>query len=283
MKTTQQHRAYLTVANIKRIVSSYKSVIPYSYNFEFHKNLYKRSLFVFSNSELQDLAKYKIFIEKPEIYLTNFSKIAETKKDSGYIFNVNSPAYHNTLMCDYIHSDFINFFIPDVIKEQGHLVIERFVRWCEANRSLFESNRGAFEAKVRLLFKVSLNEIYRENSGVQDFSILDLSAIEQRIDSILDDAITYYNKEERYHAILDEFAHKTWILHKKEISQYNTTKFDDVEFSSVLMHYKISFKDPVMQLVREYYKQKYNPDFSFDTFLLDQLGFRKCKSCYKEQ
>ena len=60
----------------------------------------------------------------------------------------------------------------------------------------------------------------------------------------------------------------------------NTTGYSDEVVKDFLVDYEERFKRPIIELLYNYYRVKFNPDLEMEGYLLDQLGFRPCVHCH---
>ena len=59
----------------------------------------------------------------------------------------------------------------------------------------------------------------------------------------------------------------------------NDTGINDKEIREILLKLEFDVKDPLKQLLVNWYRAKQNPELKFDGKILDQLGFKACPRC----
>lgn len=273
--------AYITTANSKGIIRK----IDFN-NVHFDGEVYKKPIYFFSKYEEQSLLAIQELLKNPEHFFTEYFNILNRIDSYQYVFENINPAYHKTINCPRLHSSFQNFKIPDEIKERGVEEIVKYRAWFKDVEYLLESDDEikieAFKERCRLKFRLSLPPefIMRKNSGSYEIDDINLNDLEHQIDDILKKAGKFYYMSEKHTAIIKRFSKLTFLANNPKPINDNATGYSDKEVKELLAQYAEEFKHPLMHLLREWYRIKYNPELKFEGSLLQQLGFKACGTCF---
>jgi hypothetical protein len=270
--------AYLTKSNSLKIITSndFKSTG------DLDGDVYKKPIYFFSTVEKNRLIGLQKLFEDPDKFIGEYYIPIKTEDKFQYVFEGNKPAFHNNSQCERLNSNYINFRIPDEIRERGKDEVIKFRAWFKSNHHLMEKP-DLFVERLRLAFdvQVSPKSIERDNSGVQVKENLDLPTLEQRIDDLISEAGQYYkNSPPTKQEIIKRFQKYTFLAYSKSPLTNNNTKYSDEVIKAFLKQYDIHFKRPLKDLLIEYYRVKLNPELKFDGTLLEQLGFSACQHCH---
>jgi|GEM_PF-2522721 len=171
---------------------------------------------------------------------------------------------------------------PIPIQEKGKDEVQKFREWYKANHSPTDT-ATQFIYKLQLTFpyvgEINPRSIDYANSGAEDYSNLDLNALETRIDGLLDEAENCYNGNPELQEIIKKYRYFTFIPHLFERFGVNETTLTDDQLLELLRYYHGAFKLPIKELLVEYYRVLFNPEMLFSGKLLDKLNFRPCASC----
>ena len=280
--------AYITTSNFKRIIQkiNFKSII------ENQRGVYKKPIYFLSKWETNFLLSMQAFMEKPEDFYIDIYKQLNVKDTFKYVFESElAPAYHTDLKCERLNSTYKNFVIPFEIiarvREQGGneedekaRVIE-FRAWFKSNIELFQNAPTQFLRKLDIDWNVQrkLTEIEKDNSGNECFENYNLADLENQIDSIISAAGRFFNSNPDKQSIIRRFQKLTFLAYKIDKIENNDTILNDQELKEFLKKYDDQFKKPIIKLLMEYYKVKYNPNLSFEGKILERLNFRECSCC----
>ena len=269
---------FITKFNANRILqeidtSKIETVLP----------IYKTNIYIFNKLELQLLSAYQLLMQNPTELITKYYKKIEVKDSLRFVYEKKQPAYHLSLECPNLHSDFQNFEIPEEIREKGRDEILRFRNWFLQNSYLLEEKPDVFEMRLSMAFNVKINmkAINYSNSGVHEIEDLSLVDIENKIDNLVKEAGRYYYASPENTKILKKYSKRTFLARRGEMLSDNDTGLSDDEVRKFLLDYEERFKLPIMHYLKEYYRMKYNPDLSIDEKLLNFLNFRPCVACVK--
>lgn len=268
---------FLTKSNSLRIISSIDTDKMNSLN----GKVYKKPIYFFSTYEKNKLLGLKEFLKDPENFIREYYIPIENKDKMKYVFEGGKPAYHFKGDCSRLNSNFRNFEIPQAIKDKGKNEVIKFRKWFKEHQYLLEKP-DSFVENLRINFRVTVNPkaIDYDNSGSEAINNLNLNELEQKIDKYIVEAGKYYNNAtQEKKDIIRQFQKHTFLAYTKKEIRNNGTRFNDDIIKKFLRQYDIHFKKPIKDLLIEYYRVLHNPDLKFEGNLLDQLGFKACKSC----
>lgn len=270
--------AYITKSNAKNIVFNLDvSVI------DTKKEIFRIEFKWFSGYEIRSILAYRLLFENPELFFQKYikKKAVDTKQ---YIFENKLPSYHSNMDCGRLLSKFHNYKIPEEIKEQGNDKINEFRIWFVENIESFEKDPEFFAERLRMRFNLERRPevVNYENSGVETFNNLNLDELDKAIVNKIENAEKFYNQSEKNKIVLDNFGKCAFLYKEKKVPTSNTTGYSNQEIWEVLKTFDTEFKEPIISLLREYYRVKYNPEMKFEGKLLEQLGFLHCNQCQNE-
>ena len=287
---------YITKANYKRIL---RKINLNSISTD-EVEVYKKPIYFLSNWETKYLLIMKTLLKNPEKFAVEVYQKVVNKDTYKYVYESElSPAYHVSTSCERLNSTYRNFEIPEEIKERAEKKAEQenlneeetselikksvdnFRHWFKININLFNENLEEFlkQLDIRWNIQRNVNEIEKDNSGIEDIDNLNLEELEREIDKIISEAGKYFTSNKDKQQIIRRFQKLTFLAYKDVPIQQNDTTLSDEELKKLLLFYDESFKIPIKELLIQYYRVKYNPDLSFSGHLLDQLNFRPCSSC----
>ncbi|MCD8406304.1 hypothetical protein LNI88_11585 [Tenacibaculum dicentrarchi] len=273
--------AYLTKSNSLRIIAS----IDFKKIGNMNGNVYKRAIYFFSYYEKNNLLGLKELLRDPENFIREYYIPIENKDKLKYVFEGGKPAYHSKHDCSRLNSKFTNFEIPEEIRERGKSEVEKFRNWFKKNQVLLEKP-DIFIERLFLAFKIRVNPkaIDYDNSGVEIIENLNLQELESRIDKYISQAGQYFNNADiEKKEIIRKFQKFTFLAYSESEIKNNDTRFSDSAIKKFLKQYDSHFKKPIKELLIEYYRVLHNPDLKFEGNLLEQLGFKSCKSCFEDK
>ncbi|MGB3606952.1 hypothetical protein [Psychroserpens sp.] len=272
--------AYLTKSNSLRIIAS----IDFKKIGNLNGNVYKKPIYFFSYYEKNNLLGLKELLRDPENFIREYYVPIENKDKFKYVFEGGKPAYHSKHDCTRLNSNFRNFEIPEAIKERGKEEVIKFRSWFKENQYLLDKP-DVFVARIFSAFKIQVNPkaIDYDNSGVEVIDNLNLQELEIRIDKYISKAGQYFNNSDNEKKdIIRRFQKYTFLAYSDNDINNNDTRFSDLAIKKFLKQYDVHFKKPIKELLIEYYRVLHNPDLKFEGNLLEQLGFKSCKSCIEE-
>jgi len=273
--------AYITTANSKRIIRK----IDFN-SITFTGEVYKKPIYFFSRYEEQSLLAIKELLENPEHFFDEYYDVLVNEDSYQYVFESGRSAYHKSLNCPKLHSDFQNFEIPKEIKDRGNEEVKKYRAWFKDAAYLLEEDDEnkieIFKERCRLRFNLDLppDFIKMNNSGSFEIENLKLDELEDKIDCLLKESGMTYYRSEKHTTILKRFSKLTFLASKPEPIYNNQTGYSDKEVKEILREYAEKFKSPLIHLLREWYRVKLNPDLTFDGELLEKLSFVSCGTCF---
>ncbi|EKU87453.1 hypothetical protein [Bacteroides oleiciplenus] len=269
---------FITVANSKRILSKIDLK-----KLNLAGKIYDSPIYFFNKREEQSLLAYKELLMNPERFVKEVYQKAEIRDSYMYVYEGETPCYHKTKDCERLTAEFCNFLIPKEIKERGTGTVRRFRAWFKSNRSLLEGKEEVFEMRVSAAFGVRLRieELApRKNSGVIAMNNWSLEELESRISEMLKQARQYYYQSSKNTAILKQYGKLAYLGNSPNQIINNRTGYSDAEVKTFLRDYEEKFKQPIIAMLYDYYRMKFNPELALGVKLLEQLGFRACHSCF---
>ena len=271
-------KAIITKSNLNSIVTSLEEIDQL--NSADKDTLYKYPIYFLHKNEIDRLVKQREFLKDPE----NVFKIYKKKKSvdsKKYIFEGAKPAYHTRADCINLNSNFNNYEIPTEIQEKGDAEIEKFRKWFKSNQIYLSEKPDLFTLKLQIAFGLSIVPVVinHDNSGLTELDNLNLNDLEERIDSIIKAAGTFYKDNPDKQTIIKRFQKLTFLAYTKNEIKLNDTNYTDDDLKSFLYEYDVMFKKPFKDLLLQYLMVKYNPELKFNGLLLEQLNFKKCHKC----
>ena len=120
------------------------------------------------------------------------------------------------------------------------------------------------------------------NSGVETVDNLNLEELDKRITELITNANNFYISNLKNKIILDHFGKFAYIYRNKKIPTPNNSGYSNEDIWAILKIFDETYKTPIIKLLREYYRIKYNPEIKFEGKLLEQLGFKNCNQCQSD-
>lgn len=281
--------AYITKSNANKIISGVdlKAV-------EFSGILYKRPVYFFNELERNRLLAFYNFYKNPGLFTQKYQKI-ESKDNFEFLWEGGMPAYHKDNSCEKIHSSFRNFRIPEKIRNQGHDAVLKFKKLAkEANKNnVLNENSAAFMESMRIEFNEpylsEIEPVKYDNSGQDFIENIRLEELENKIDELFIGVNKFIcDKDDYVHKLITWYDKYTYCATKGLPFPQGAHPFDEKlgtsedELRMILKSFENKFKVPIANLLKEYYRIRFNPDLLFEGELLEQLGFKKCSFCFDE-
>jgi hypothetical protein len=291
--------AYITKSNASRIIKKVSlKDLP-----DLEGSIYKKEIYFFSRYEIKELLLVKSLMKDPEKFAIELYVPISNKDNLQYVFESElNPSYHAKHDCERLNSNFRNFEIPFEIKQRARdrasnegksnkdidafekLQVVEFRNWFREHFNLFQNEPEEFLRRLDVRWNVqrNINEIERDNSGVEDIENLNLEELEKEIDRIISSAGQFFTNNPDKQEIIRRFQKMTFLAYKKDKILNNDSDLSDDELRTFLYNYDIKFKKPIIKLLKQYYRVKYNPDLTFDGMLLEKLNFRPCMNCHPQ-
>jgi hypothetical protein len=277
-KSDMGTKVYITISRLKNILSE----IPMQSLSSLTGTLYKRNIFIFSDRERLRLMAVKSFFEDSEAFIGRYWKPATWGQNPHYVFPDEQPVYHLHKNCDRLYSDYNNIEIPAHIRNRGKEAIDSFRKWATANKAIFLDHPERFKLMICTEFDIPLTElnlVFFENSGAAGVVNENLNAISIQIDRILREAGKFYYASPKNTAILGQYQKYASLGYYNTPLHSNRTGYSEDEVKKFLREYNEQYKKPLKKLLTSYFCVHYNPELSFNGFLLEELGLRCCQAC----
>lgn len=271
---------YITKAKIEALIKLLDIDTDYNYkDLIYHARLVE----ILAKPEMKTLLNFKSILEGID-NIPVYNKENTRKYKNNYVRMVyvgGKPSFHKDKNCQFLKSNYENYEIPAVIPDNK---IEEYREFFIDNKTLYESKRDAFFARVEIKFNVRVNnvkEINEKNSGVEYTEDITTRNIDETIKSIESHLIVM----EKFRAIDDNHEKKISSLgygtHKANYKNENGELKLFINDSNSIIYKWHEYKNELKHLIKQYFIAKYNPDFEFNKSVLRQCGFVPCKGCYK--
>jgi hypothetical protein len=269
---------FVTNANIKRTLKKLNTR-----NFDYESEIYKHNINYLNFLEKRDLLLFKCLYEFPEIFFQDYYTQIITSDNLKFVFEEQQPAYHTNNSCPNLLSNFENFLIPVQIKQNNQEIEYR--NWFKQNIKLSERKILTDIFKDIHYNRWSCLPLYVDfkNSGALENINLNIDEIEQNIDNLLIDAKRYIEQSHKNNIIITKLGKSSYAYNKLETLNLGNIAYDIETISDILKTFHIDFKAPLIELLKEYYRIKYNPNLVFEENILEGLGFRQCKVCMENK
>jgi hypothetical protein len=270
---------YITLANSNNII--FNSDIS---NLDLEGEVYKIPIYFFSKYEKNSLLAIQELLKDPETYFREIYTPIKREDTYSLISEGKKPCYHTNPNCKRLHADYENYEIPGDIVEQGPLVVNEFRKWFKTVQHLIETKPDAFVMHLESRWGIVTNprSISHENSGTTQLDNYSLDKLENKIDRLIKDAGRFYYNNKKNKSILSKYSKMTYLANNKSKLKRNTTGYSDQEVKNLLREYNANYKKPLKNLLIEYYRLKLNPEIKMQGYLLENLGFVKCRHCSDE-
>lgn len=257
--------AYITNSNLKKLMPDIGYIDPEKYNY-----LYKSDLhFILSLKELHVLYTLR------EFYKGSYNEIRSTyHKSLNFVYDNKPPAFHKDGQCKYLLAEYTNYAIPGEIKLRGLEQIMKYKNFFVEYARLLSEKPDVFEIKINSQFKttekITILKISHQNSGHGELNDVSLSAIEDKIDTLLQSAKAYRNSSKETLDIIDRLG-------------FGPAKSKEAQDPNNPLHkWHYEFKSRLKQLLEKFFKEKFNPDMDISKSFLISTGFRPCLHCCKD-
>jgi hypothetical protein len=246
---------------------------------------YRRDIYFLNRLDKTNLLYFKKFCENPIENIDELYNPLEVVDNKEFVYEGGNPSYHKSESCERLHSNFINFRIPEQIKEKGDEAIEEYRKWFKENQRIFLEKPDVFEMRLHAKYGIvtKIQKVDYRNSGNVYKENLTLTEIDIRIDSLLKNAAEYYNADEKRKKAIRRFQTSTFLAFKEVEITDNDTGYDDEQLKEILREYSYLFIQPTMFYLKEYFKIYYNNDIEINERIFEQLNFKKCTNCYSEE
>lgn len=299
--------AFLTKYNLSQLCQSLEINTEVSLDM-FLKHIYNdNEIFsILNKREIEYLFKYKMLLNDEVKFIVKYYKEIPEKLDTkNFVFNKGGKMkYHLISNCKLIVKDYLDFNIPEEIKDKGDDAIKEYRDWFNTN-NFGEKYRKKDIDKNQIIFH--FNAKYPKKYGIKLIEDNSNILIIEQPNSTNENVDFDYNfekvKAELSKLKLDwqyNFPCKTtriiakfkYLVTKsdKEINDKISELFSDVFISNFgLDNLKQQFKlskiitNQIITLILEHIKWTYNlQEKNFDYQTLEKFGLECCSSCSKE-
>lgn len=272
--------AYITVTNSKKLLRK----LDLKKFEDLLGDVYKKDIYFFSKREKSMLIGIRELLKDPENFVVEFYNPVKVIDTFKYIFEEQQPAYHVDSLCERLQSNFQNFELPEEIKAKGEEEIKDFRKWFKQNSYTLEKPDVFFmRLKARWGIETNPKAIEYINSGADDISNLNLEELENKIDDLLRLAGKYYRENPDKQQLIKRFGQLTFLAYINGDIYKNDKGLNDESLKDFLRYYDLTFKQPVRELLIQYYRVLHNPEMTFEGFLLEKLNFKPCGLCHGEK
>lgn len=246
------------------------------------KKLLKDRLFFLSPENRIFIGVFILFIKDPIKFIKTHH--IEWKDTFTYIIE-NNPAFHYSLNCEGLNSDFDNMFIPAKIKSAK--LLKEFRMFSKSNESLFNSNRDEFIKECIRYFNATpynlnlfigdFTPVKKPNSGVVDYKDATIEQIIEAIKKLLEEIRNFLSIEENA-IVTRNLVDKLYFKDKPDLPRPLGLPTETVRKSLYQLHY---FNKEFINVSTEYFQALFNPTNEYDATILKILNFKKCGRCYQ--
>jgi len=245
---------------------------------------YKKAIYFLNRLDKTNLLYFKKFCENPIENIDAVYNPINVIDNKEFVYEGSRPSYHKIENCDRLSSNFLNFRIPEPIKEKGDEAIEEFRKWFKENQAVFTEKPDVYQMRLNSKYGIvqSLEKVDYKNSGNVYKENLTLAEIETRIDSILHNAAEYFKEDLKRQSAIRAFQKATFLAFKEQAIENNNTEYNDEEIKEILIEYYHLFIQPTIFYLKEHFKAFYNSDIEINEKIFEHLNFKKCGVCYSE-
>jgi hypothetical protein len=268
---------YVTKSKISNVL---KAVDLYRSNIDIN-NFYKVNLSkILAIPELKLLAVYRDILQDPENLLLDQYVKKEFIDSKRYVFESIYPSYHQNNRCDRLTSAFENYEIPAEIRAGGDATVDEFRKFFKDNLELYNNDYERFVFKASLQFKLqnAPKKIEYINSGIEEVIDATIEGIELHIEKLLKKMESFRTTSDEHIKEIVSFGYATYKAKSRDRDGKLCRKLE--QEGSIISQWH-DYKNQLKHLLKEYFRAKLNPEFTFNENLLEQLGFRPCAHCCK--
>jgi hypothetical protein len=249
----------------------------------------KREFPYFDDKDRKKLLATKKLYENPEdFFKACYRKHTPERDTMMYVYEGKPHAYHSSLNCKKLYSNFIQFPIYKQIRDRGEKEVGVFRKWFDEKKYLIETGKAErFLDYLAVRWgipstKSSLADLKRySNSGAENFENIDLDFACIKIDNLIDTIDTLINSSKKNRVILTRFGKMSYFGARENHLYANNTGYPEDEIKEILIVFD-THKKKLMKLLLQYYRLKLNPKIEIKGNLLDAIGFVPCSACHKK-
>lgn len=241
--------------------------------------VYPKKLYMFTSKELKYLLRYKTLMENPDGYFASFKALTKKKDSYTFVNEKSKPSYHKDINCECLKASFTNYIIPESIQAEGAKKCREFRKWFRENEELLEEDASKFSELLKEKYGLSeLQKVEKDNTGIVQFIDLSVEELEKEIDELLASTGKFIHRKNVL-PILKTYGNYYHKVKEGYTIPEITTTHTNKEIVDVLLEYKNQYKKPLENLLKTYFRAKYNPDLKYNESILKQLGFSPCRHC----
>lgn len=261
--------------------------------------------FLLNKIERKYLFKFRALLENEgNFFIEYYKEVPERKDNKQYVFETSGKLkYHYSLDCQFITKNFVDFFIPQEIRDLGDDVVKDYRDWFK-NKGYADQffnhrlNPSKVVASYNLLFPFKygvtpLNEGFklieeRPNSSnvriEESFSynkfLIDLEVWKNHYREVF--SCPVLRKLSKYHYLIKENDSKINEILSKVFSPEFVSKYGVQAVREKLKYAEEIIQQNIVRLLLEYFKWTFNaPEKSFDPITLESFGLECCGNCKK--
>ena len=256
---------HITRANFKKII--FEKIDIKSINIR--EEIYKIDLKWFNQYEVKELLAFKKMYQNPEDFFEKYKQI-ELQDTRRYVWEGNSPAFHDNEDCDKLKSDYLNYTLPQKIQNGDDATLKQYREWFTRYKNILFQNEDKFiELQNEKFGTLELpNRKHHNNAGKAEIKNWLYEDLQSELDSLIFRAEIFYQNK---------------MINVEELRySYNWNHILDEQKKVIFRTFEEEFKQPIKELLKEFYRITYNPNLSFDPTFLEGIGFSFCKYCSGE-
>ncbi|TRX01348.1 hypothetical protein [Flavobacterium gawalongense] len=258
--------------------------------------------YFFNKLEIRYLFNVKNILQNENEYgVKHFQKIPAKQDTYSYVFeNLGKLSFHLYSDCELLKKDFINFNIPQEIKELGSDSVSAYREWFKENNFKTRFENGEID-QTAIIFRYNsyfpnrfgiskLNENYElirlfDNSGtIESEESFDINNFNESISHLIKTRENMLQCEvHRKLANLDFLSNKNESVIRKSINEHFSENFmTNFGYENLLLFWKKyrALKFELMQLLLQYFKWTYKyENKDFDKASLEDFGLKCCSKC----
>ena len=285
--------AYITRANYKKILQKIDSKLLISED-DLEKECLcedypQMRLYFLNRTDKRELLLFKKVLTNPEIAIDTTYKRVDYEDTYTYVDEFR-PAYHKDPQCSRLLHDFDGVRIPEKIKSLDKEKINEYRKWYRENRHYIEEGKDdLFYTLLHAKWgvdKYDIDVVSHLNTG----NVRVMDTIEEcylEIVKLCKEWNDWLGDKEGGNHILRKASYQysygaknAYLGNKEEPLPNNKTGFPDEAVKECLREMQNKFKNPIIELIRQYYMIKYNANIDVEEEVLKQLGFGPCVKCY---
>lgn len=276
-------KVFITNSNLSKFVSTAKK----TFNKPINRNELKQYIVssfsgeaiedildIFTSPELVSLYFYQYGLKESDNFLRQI--INNKNSLSNYmlarnhflVYQASNPSYHLICNCKRLLSSYYNIKLPEGFQSKA---IRQWV--IDKIEDSIDFEIINLEFKKVFHTDEDLEEIKAPNSGTER---IENDTLTNNIEQI------FIQKKQQLRFLLNDSASDFIKKHKyisfsaiKNIENNKTKNERDLD----LIEY-FHAKEAMNKILKKLVQNKYNPELAFDKTLLNNLGFKQCKSCY---